>query len=70
MPDFDDQVISMYARGMSVREIQRQLLELYGTEVSPMLISTITDEVIEEVTPWQQCSLEARYPIVYLTLCS
>ena len=49
MPGFDDQVISMYARGMSVREIQGHLLELYGTEVSPMLISTITDEVIEEV---------------------
>lgn len=65
MPGFDDHVISMYARGMSVREIQGHLLELYGTEVSPMLISTITDEVIEEVTQWQQRPLETMYPIVY-----
>lgn len=46
---FDDHVISMVARGMSVREIQAHLLDLYGTEVSPDLISTITDEVLEEV---------------------
>jgi len=65
MPGFDDHVISMYARGMSVREIQGHLLELYGTEVSPDLISTITDEVLEEVTQWQQRPLEAMYPIVY-----
>jgi putative transposase len=65
MPGFDDHVISMYARSMSVREIQGHLLELYGTEVSPMLISTITDEVIEEVTQWQQRPLETMYPIVY-----
>ncbi|MDK6080629.1 transposase, partial [Massilia varians] len=62
MPGFDDQVISMYARGMSVREIQGHLLELYGTEVSPDLISTITDEVMDEVTQWQQRPLEAMYP--------
>jgi transposase-like protein len=65
MPGFDDHVISMYARGMTVREIQAHLLELYGTAVSPDLISTITDEVIEEVTQWQQRPLEAMYPIVY-----
>ncbi len=65
MPGFDDHVISMYARGMSVREIQAHLLELYGTEVSPDLISTITDEVLEEVGQWQQRPLEAMYPIVY-----
>lgn len=65
MPGFDDHVISMYARGMSVREIQAHLLELYGTEVSHDLISTITDEVLEEVTQWQQRPLEAMYPIVY-----
>ncbi len=65
MPGFDDHVISMYARGMSVREIQAHLLELYGTDVSPDLISTITDEVIDEVTQWQQRPLEAMYPIVY-----
>lgn len=65
MPGFDDHVISMYARGMSVREIQAHLLELYGTDVSPDLISTITDEVLEEVSQWQQRPLEAMYPIVY-----
>ena len=65
MPGFDDHVISMYARGMSVREIQGHLLELCGTEVSPDLVSTITDEVLEEVTQWQQRPLEAMYPIVY-----
>ena len=65
MSGFDDHVISMYARGMSVREIQAHLLELYGTEVSPDLISTTTDEVLEEVAQWQQRPLEAIYPIVY-----
>jgi putative transposase len=65
IPGFDDHVISMYARGMSVREIQAHSLELYGTEVSHDLISTITDEVLEEVTQWQQRPLEAMYPIVY-----
>ncbi len=65
MSGFDDNVISMYARGMSVREIQAHLLELYGTEISPDLISTITDEVLDEVAQWQQRPLEAMYPIVY-----
>lgn len=65
LPKFDDRVISMYARGMTVREIQGHLLEIYGLEVSPDLISTITDEVIEEVTRWQARPLEAMYPIVY-----
>ena len=65
MSSFDDHVISMYARGMSVRKIQAHLLELYGTEVSPDLISTITDEVLDEVAQWQQRPLEAMYPIVY-----
>lgn len=62
---FDDHVISMYARGMSVREIQGHLLELYGLDVSPDLISTITDEVLAEVEQWQQRPLESMYPIVY-----
>ena len=62
---FDDHVISMYARGMSVREIQGHLLELYGLQVSPDLISTVTDEVLAEVEQWQQRPLEAMYPIVY-----
>ena len=54
MPGFDDHVIGMYARGMTVREIQAHLLEIYGTQVSPDLISTITDEVLDEVAQWQQ----------------
>ena len=58
MPGFDDHVIS-------VREIQGHLLELYGTQVSPDLISTITDEVLDKVTQWQQRPLELMYPIVY-----
>jgi len=65
LPGFDDHVISMYARGMSVREIQAHLLELYGLQVSPDLISTVTDEVLDEVAQWQQRPLEAMYPIVY-----
>lgn len=62
---FDDHVIGMYARGMTVREIQGHLLQLYGLEVSPELISTITDEVLAEVDRWQSRSLETMYPIVY-----
>lgn len=65
LPGFDDQVISMYARGMTMREIQGHLAELYGLEVSPELISTITDEVMAEVAEWQARPLDATYPIVY-----
>ena len=65
LPGFDDHVISMYARGMSVREIQAHLLELYGLQVSPDLISTITGEVLAEVGQWQMRALDAMYPIVY-----
>jgi transposase-like protein len=65
MPGFDDHVISMYARGMSVREIQGHLQQLYGLSVSPDLISTNTDEVLDEVEQWQQRPLESMYPIVY-----
>lgn len=65
LPGVDDHVISMYARGMSVREIQEHLLELYGLVVSPDLISTVTDEVLVEVEQWQQRPLEGLYAIVY-----
>jgi transposase-like protein len=65
LPGFDDHVISMYARGMSVREIQGHLQQLYGLNVSPDLVSTITDEVLSEVEQWQQRPLEPMYPIVY-----
>ena len=63
---FDDKIISMYARGMSTREIQGHLEEIYGIEVSPSLISTVTDAVVEEVKAWQSRPLEELYPIVYL----
>lgn len=62
---FDDHVISMYARGMSERETQGHLQELYGLQVSPDLTSTITDEVLDEVAQWQERPLEAMSPIVY-----
>lgn len=62
---FDDKVIAMYARGMSVREIQKFLQEMYGTEVSPELISQVTDGVLEEVSSWQTRPLEPMYPVVF-----
>lgn len=63
---FDEKVLSLYARGMSMRDIQGHLEELYGTSVSPDLISTVTDAVMEEVRAWQNRPLESHYPIVYL----
>jgi putative transposase len=62
---FDDKVIALYARGLTVREIQAFLKESYGVEVSPDLISTVTDAVVEEVTAWQTRPLEPRYPVVF-----
>jgi putative transposase len=62
----DEKIISLYARGMSVRDIQAQLEEMYGVEVSPGLISNVTDAVMDEVKQWQHRPLEAVYPIVYL----
>jgi putative transposase len=64
-PGFDDKVISMYARGMSTREIAGHLRELYGIEVSPDLISAVTDAVLEEIAAWQARPLEAAYPLVF-----
>jgi len=64
-PGFDDKIISMYARGMSVRDIQGHLRELYGIEASPQLISTVTDAVLEEVGRWQARPLDALYAIVF-----
>ena len=63
---FDDKIISLYSRGMTVREIQQHLTEMYGTEVSATLISTVTDAVLDEVKHWQSRPLDAVYPIVYL----
>jgi putative transposase len=63
---FDEKVISLYARGLTVREIQGHLAEIYGTEISPDLISKITDAVLEDAKAWQNRPLERLYPIVYL----
>ncbi|CUI84788.1 Transposase and inactivated derivatives [Achromobacter sp. 2789STDY5608621] len=62
---FDDRIIAMYARGMSVREIQAFLAESYGTEVSPDFVSSVTDEVMAETIGWQNRPLEAMYPVVF-----
>lgn len=63
---FDERIVSLYARGMTVREIQGHLQELYGVEVSPDLISRVTDAVLEEVREWQNRPLDAVYPVVFL----
>jgi putative transposase len=62
---FDDKVVALYARGMTVREIQGFLAEMYAVEVSPDLISTVTDAVVAEVTAWQTRPLEPMYPVVF-----
>src|SRR6476469_10271899 len=62
---FDDKILSMYARGMTTREIQGHLAELYGTEVSPDLISRVTDAVLEEVREWQNRPLDRVYPVIF-----
>jgi transposase-like protein len=61
----DDKIIALYARGLSTREIGAELTELYGAEISPTLISNVTDSVLEEVQAWQARPLEAVYPILY-----
>jgi putative transposase len=63
---FDDKILSLYARGMTTREIQSHLEEMYQVEVSPSLLSSVTDAVIEEVKAWQNRTLDALYPILYL----
>jgi putative transposase len=63
---FDDKIISMYAGGLSTREIQGHLEDIYGIGVSPTLISNVTDAVLEDVEGWRTSPLEAVYPIVYL----
>ena len=64
--ELDDQVLSLYSRGMTVRDIQEHISELYGTEISPDLISTITDAVMGEVTEWRNRPLDNLYPIVFI----
>jgi len=62
---FDDKIIAMYARGMTVREIQAFLMEMYATEVAPDFISTVTDAVLAEITAWQSRPLEPMYPVIF-----
>jgi transposase-like protein len=62
---FDDKILALYARGMTVREIQGFLADMYAVEVSPELMSTVTDAVVVEVTAWQSRPLEPMYPVVF-----
>jgi putative transposase len=64
-PGFDEKIVSMYPRGISVREIQGHIRELFGLDVSPDLINTFTDAVLEEVAVWQNRPLEPVYPLVF-----
>jgi putative transposase len=66
LPDFDEKVIALYARGLSTKDIQGYLYEIYKTDVSAELISIITEEVLAELTAWQNRPLESHYPILYL----
>jgi len=63
---FDDKIISMYSRGMTTREIEGHLKEIYGVEVSPTLVSNVTEAVMEEVKTWQNRPLDEVYPILYM----
>ena len=64
--DLDEKIIALYARGMTVRDIQAQLQEMYGTEISAGLISEVTDEVLVEVKAWQSRPLDSMYPVIFL----
>src|SRR5690606_34735699 len=66
LPGFDEKVLSLYARGMPTREIQGHLKELYKVEVSPSLISAVTDAVLEDVKAWQARPLDRFYPVIFL----
>ena len=69
---FDDKILALYARNMSVRDIRDHLEEIYGVDVSPDLISKVTDAVVDEVTAWQNRPLDSVYPTVFIseTYCS
>jgi transposase-like protein len=64
LPKFDEYVLSLYAHGMTMREIQEHLVELYQVDIAPECISAVTDEVLEEITAWQQRPLDGCYPVV------
>src|SRR5919197_1620469 len=63
---FDDKILALYARGMSTRDIQAHLAEIYGVDVSPDLISSVTDAVMDDVRAWQHRPLEEVYPVLFL----
>ncbi len=63
---FNENIISLYSRGLSTRDIQEHLTEIYGVEISPDLVSSVTEEIRDEVTKWQNRPLNRLYPIVYL----
>lgn len=65
IPDFDEKILALYAKGMTTRDIQEIVQELYGVEVSPTLVSSITEDLDAEVTGWRTRSLDAVWPIVY-----
>ena len=67
---FDDKILSLYARGMTVREIEGHVAELYGVEVSPDLVSRVTDAVLDEVREWQNRPLDPVYPVVFFDALS
>ena len=67
---FDERIIALYARGMSVREIQAFLAESYQAEVSAQFVSSITDPVPEETLAWQNRPLERMYPVVFFDACA
>lgn len=66
LPGFDEKVIALYARGLSTKDIQKYLFEIYQTDVSAELVSIITEEVLDELKTWQNRPLESHYPILYL----
>lgn len=66
LPGIEDQIVALYARGMTTRDIQAQLMELYGMEVSPTLVSNVTDKLLPLIQEWQQRPLAAVYPVVFL----
>lgn len=63
---FNENIVHLYARGLSTRDIAREVKRMYGTDVSPALISKVTDEIVDELTDWQNRPLDAVYPIVYI----
>jgi putative transposase len=66
VPGLDEKILLLYARGLSARDIQSHLAELYGTEISPSLISNVTDAVLDEITAWQGRPLEPVYAVIWL----